>query len=93
MGNPETGTFANREDPDEMQHYAAFHQRLHCFLTTSGTEMHHNLEISTCEPLKYTMGSPILTVSICMGTSMRMQKVKVYTILILIGNSENNQMF
>ena len=23
-------TFANSEDPDEMQHYAAFHQGLHC---------------------------------------------------------------
>ena len=25
-----TGTFANNEDPDEMLHYAAFHQCLHC---------------------------------------------------------------
>ena len=24
-------TFSNSEDPDEMQHYAAFHQGLHCF--------------------------------------------------------------
>ena len=23
-------TFANSEDPDEMQHYAAFHQGPHC---------------------------------------------------------------
>ena len=23
-------TFANSEDPDEMQHYAAFHRGLHC---------------------------------------------------------------
>ena len=23
-------TFANSEDPDEMQHYAALHQSLHC---------------------------------------------------------------
>ena len=28
--NPIMGTFANSEDPDEMQHNAAFHQRLHC---------------------------------------------------------------
>ena len=27
---PEPGTFANSEDPDEMQHGAAFHQSLHC---------------------------------------------------------------
>ena len=26
------GTFANIEDPDEMQHTAAFHQSLHCVL-------------------------------------------------------------
>ena len=26
------GTFANSEDPDEMQHDAAFHQSLHCLL-------------------------------------------------------------
>ena len=25
-GNPYTGTLANSEDPDEMQHNAAFHQ-------------------------------------------------------------------
>ena len=25
-------TFANSEDPDEMQHNAAFHQGLHCLL-------------------------------------------------------------
>ena len=30
--NPLTGTIANSEDPDEMQHNAAFHQGLHCLL-------------------------------------------------------------
>ena len=25
-------TFTNSEDPDEMQHHAAFHQGLHCLL-------------------------------------------------------------
>ena len=32
----------------------------------SGTEIHRNSENSTCNPLKYTMGNPILIVSICM---------------------------
>ena len=44
------GTLANSEDPDEMQHKAAFHQGLLCLLRfkqPSGTEIHHNLEIST----------------------------------------------
>ena len=31
----------------------------------AGTEIHHNLENSTCDT-KYTIGSPILIVSICM---------------------------
>ena len=26
------GTFANSEDPGEVQHYATFHQGLHCLL-------------------------------------------------------------
>ena len=41
------GCLANNEDPDEMQHNAAFHQGLHCLLRLkqpSGTEIHRNLE-------------------------------------------------
>ena len=30
--DPDMGTLANTEDPDEMQHNAAFHQGLHCLL-------------------------------------------------------------
>ena len=46
MGNPLTGTLANSEDPDEMQHIAAFHQGMYCLLRfeqPSGTEIHHIL--------------------------------------------------
>ena len=49
------GTLANSDDPDEMQHDAAFHQGLHCLLRLkqpSGTEIHQNLEDSTFDPLK-----------------------------------------
>ena len=70
---------ANSVDPDEMQHYAAFHQGLHCLLRLkqpSGTEIHHDLENSTCAPLKYTMDNPILIVSMCMGKSIGIQSVK-----------------
>ena len=42
----------------------------------SATEIHHNLENFTCDPLKNTMGSPILNVLICMGKYIRIQKVK-----------------
>ena len=60
-----------------MQHNAAFHQGLHCLLIhvlkeSSETEIYHYLENSTCGPLlKYTMGSPILNVSIHMGKAIR----------------------
>ena len=70
------GTLANSEDPDEMQHNAAFHQGLHCLIRLkqpSGTEMHQNLKYATCDPLKYTIGSHILIISICMGKSIRIQ--------------------
>ena len=46
---------------------AAFYQGLHCLLRLIqplGTEIHNNLENSTCDPLKYTMGSPIFIVSL-----------------------------
>ena len=36
----------NSEDPDEMQHNAAFHQGLHCLIRSkqpSGKEIHNNL--------------------------------------------------
>ena len=59
------GNLANSEDPDEMLHHVAFHQGLHCLLRlkqTSWTEIHHDLENSNCDPLKYTMGNPILIV-------------------------------
>ena len=41
------GILANSEDPDEMQHNAAFHQCLHCLLKLkqhTRTEIHYNLE-------------------------------------------------
>ena len=71
--------FGNSEDPDEMQHNAAFHQDLHCLLRLkqpSGTDKHHDLETSTGDPLKYKMDNSILIVSICMGKSTRIQRVK-----------------
>ena len=69
------GTLANSEDPDEMQHngsalFAKIKQPL-------GTELHHNLENATYDPFKCTMGSPILIVSIGMGKSIRIQRVKI----------------
>ena len=77
------GTLANSEDPDEMQQKAAFHQGMHCLLRLKqpfGTEIHHHSETSTCDPLKCTMGSPMLIVSICMGKSIRIQKVSMHLI-------------
>ena len=56
-------TLVNSEDPDEMPHYAAFHQGLYCSLTYNHifmTEMHHHLETSSCDPLKYKKGDSVL---------------------------------
>ena len=80
---------ANSEDPDEMQHHAAFHQGLHCFLRLkepSGTEIHHNSENSTGDPLKYTMDNPMLTGSIGKGKSIGIQMVKYAYAAILHGD-------
>ena len=43
IGNSLTDTLANSEDPDEMQHNAAFHQGLHCLLLRkpSWIDIHH----------------------------------------------------
>ena len=53
------GTLTNSEEPDKMQHTAAFHQGLHHLLSLkqpSGTEIHYNVENSTCDPLKVHNG-------------------------------------
>ena len=52
-----------------------FHEGLHCLQRLNQlleTEIHHDL---TCYPLKYTMGNPTLIISICMGKSIRVQRV------------------
>ena len=53
-----TGALANSENPDEEQHNAAFHQGPHCLQRLkqpSGIKIYHNLESSTCDPLKYSL--------------------------------------
>ena len=52
------GTMAISEDPDEMQHNAAFHQGLHCLPRLNQSpekEIQMFLEIKTCDPSIYTM--------------------------------------
>ena len=68
------GTFVNSEDPDEMQHHAAFNQGLHCLLRlkqSSGTKIYKNLEISNCHPLNYIMDKSMLIVSMSIRKSIR----------------------
>ena len=68
-------TLTNSADLDDS---AAFLQSLHCLLRLkqpSGTEIPDNLENSIGVPVMNTMGSPILIVSICMGKSIRIQRV------------------
>ena len=70
-----------------MQHNAAFHQCLHSLLRLkqpSGTEKYHYLETSTCDPFKYKLNNSILIVSVCMGNSIGIQRLK-YTYDVLLG--------
>ena len=55
METPITGTLANSEVPDELQHNAVFNQDLLCLLRLklpSGTEIHayHNLQFLPVTP-------------------------------------------
>ena len=71
-------TLANSEDPDEMQLNAAYHLGLHCLLRlkqSSGTEIHHNWETPTCDPLKCIMDNLIHIAFICLGKSIGIQRV------------------
>ena len=65
-----------------MQHYAAFHQGMHCFLKlkqTSGTEKKHDLENYICDSLKYTHWTiPYLSdQNNYMGISIRIRRVNI----------------
>ena len=57
-GNPITGTLANREDPEEMSQYPAFHQDLHCLLGHNRSvkkETQYYLEFITCDSSIYQL--------------------------------------
>ena len=58
---------ASSGDLNEMLQDGAFHQGLHCLLQSnqsSGTEIHYNLKILTCDPLIIcTMKNPKFSVS------------------------------
>ena len=57
------GTFSSSIDKDEMSHYAAFHQGLHCFVKvkqSSGTEMDHSSEMQNFDRFNSKMGYSIL---------------------------------
>ena len=75
-----TGILANSEDPEEMSHNTAFHQGLHCMKRYKPIFMAkmQNLEISTCDTLKYKMGNTILILSTCMGISNRMKRINIH---------------
>ena len=74
------GILANSENPDEMPHYAAFHQGVHCLprpKQSSVKEIHLCLEIITCEPFICTMNHPKFIVSYRMEESIGEQKVEL----------------
>ena len=55
--------------------------------------MHHNLEILSSDPLKLKMDYPILIVSMCMGKSIKMKRVKELFVAVVeqrASDIENN---
>ena len=75
---PKMGTLANRKDPDEMPHDAAFHQALNCLLRqnqSSVKEIQYFLELITCGPSIYTMHHPDTTLSNFMGNSIGLKEL------------------
>ena len=70
----------NLANSEDWRQWNAAKKCLYCLLMlnqSSGTKINHILENSTCNPLKYTMGSPIIIVSIHMGKSIRIQRVDI----------------
>ena len=70
------GILSDPKHPNNGSYRTALDLGLHFLLRLkqpSGAD--HNLENSTCFPLKYTMDSPIVIVSRCMGKSIRMQRI------------------
>ena len=79
------GTLANSADPDEMPHYVALHQGLHCFLwpTSFFTERYRipymyniSLQIIACDPSMYTLVQSDFIVCSIMENSIDVEKVK-----------------
>ena len=74
-------TLANSEDPDEMQHNAAFYQGLHYLLIqkkqSSEKKIQFYLEIITCDPSIYTMKHPKFIVSYQVEEPISIQRVKM----------------
>ena len=72
-------TLANSDNPDEMQHNAAFHQGLHCLLRlkrSSKKEIQFLLEIITRDPSIDTTNHPKFIVSNGAEEPIRIQRVK-----------------
>ena len=74
------GDFANIEGPDKIQHYAIFHQGLHCLWILKQTFMDRIYalikNILALIPKSAKIDNTILIASICMGKSSRIQRVK-----------------
>ena len=72
--NPETGALAKSKDTDECSISSG--SALFAEIKT----IFRILKKSICDPLKYTMDSPILILSICMGKFIRIQRVYLLNI-------------
>ena len=62
-----------------MLHNAAFHQDLHCLLRQNDPQIQYFLEIISCDPSKYRIEHPDLTVSNFIENSIDLKVVSFYT--------------
>ena len=64
-----TGTLANREDPDEMQHDAAFHQGRHCLLKLKQSSETERVNVCLDVVLVYKTYNTSMVVQVYAGSS------------------------
>ena len=79
---PKTDTLTNSEDPDEMPHYAAFHQGLHCLLSQNPSSendiyifnynllTHQNIKLLFIGNSKSTKRVRVACLSVCLSVSL-----------------------
>ena len=80
MKTPKMGTLENSEDPDEMPHYAAFLQGLHCLLRQNrSSEKKLQYFWKLCDPSEYTIDHPDFITCSLIENAIGLKRVYPFT--------------